>query len=105
MNRRGFLALAALTAAGCAVADPESGSASREDGVVNVTGTVKRFELEGGFFAIAGDDGVTYNPINLAENLRVDGQRVHFRGRVRDDMMSIHMVGPLVEILEITALR
>ena len=103
MNRRGFVALAlgTLILAGCAVVEPENSSVVREGDVVRGTGTVKRFEIEGGFFAIAGDDGVTYDPINLAESFRVDGTRVRFRAHVRDDMGSFHMVGPMVELLEI----
>jgi hypothetical protein len=106
MQRRSFLrlALAAPLLTGCSVFDPGEGAADGEGEIVSGTGTVRRFDLEGGFFAIAGDDGVTYDPTNLAEEFQRDGLRVRFRARVRDDMAGIHMVGPIVEILEISRL-
>ena len=74
------------------------------EGTIEVTGTVTRFEVEGGFFAIRGDDGKTYDPTNLAEEYRQDGLRVRARLRPRPDMMGIHQVGPIVEIVEIRKL-
>ena len=91
-----------LTAAGC----PPTGSDVREDVVrdgnsVTGTGTVRWISLEGGFYAIRGDDGVTYDPINLPTEFRGDPIRVRFRAEVRP-LVGIHMVGPIVEIVEIT---
>jgi hypothetical protein len=71
------------------------------DSVQAITGVVRHFDLEGGFFAIRGDDGVTYDPSNLAEEFRQDGLRVRARVRLRPDMGGIHMVGPIVDIIEI----
>ncbi len=72
------------------------------DSIVTITGVVRHFDLEGGFFAIRGDDGVTYDPSNLAEEFRQDGLRVQARLRLRPDMGGIHMVGPIVDIVEIS---
>ena len=71
------------------------------DSVITITGVVRHFDLEGGFFAIRGDDGVTYDPSNLADDFRHDGLRVRARARLRPDMGGIHMVGPIVDIIEI----
>lgn len=61
--------------------------------------------LEGGFWAIRGDDNVTYDPIgSLAEEFRQEGLRVKLDARSRRDMGSIHMAGPLVEIISIRKL-
>jgi len=100
MRRRSFLALAlgALLPAGCYLS-----TAAGED-VVSGTGTVRWFSFEGGFFAIQGDDGVTYDPVDLAEEFRRDGLRVRYRVRIREDMAGFHMAGPIVEILEISRL-
>lgn len=105
MHRRSFLRLAlfAPLLAGCSVFDPGA-STEGEGEIVSGTGTVRRFELEGGFFAIVGDDGVTYDPTNLAAEFQQDGLRVRFRARMRDDLVGIHMAGPIVEILEISRL-
>ena len=73
----------------------------RGDSVVTVAGTIRHFDLEGGFFAIRGDDSVTDDPTNLAEEFRRDGLRVRARLRLRPDMGGIHMAGPIVDIVEI----
>lgn len=72
------------------------------DSIVTITGTVRHFDLEGGFFAIQGDDGVTYDPRNLAEAFRQDGLAVRARLRLLPSMGGIHMAGPIVDVLEIS---
>ena len=76
------------------------GSSSTE--TVQITGTVAFVNLEGGFFALQGDDGSTYTPINLPEGFRKDGLKIKALVRPRPDAMSIHMVGSLVEIVDIS---
>ena len=65
---------------------------------VSLEGTVVRIDLEGGFFGILGDDGENYDPLNLPAEYQVDGLRVVFAGRIRDDVASAHMWGYLVTI-------
>jgi hypothetical protein len=75
-----------------------------EEGAENqmeISGVIRYYELEGGFYAILGEDGETYNPINLPEEFRQDGLPVRAKIRPRHDMMGIHQAGPLVEIIEI----
>jgi hypothetical protein len=71
--------------------------------IVRGTGTVSHFSIEGGFFAIRGDDGVVYDPIDLAAEFQRDGVRVRFEARLRKDLIGVHMVGPIVEITSISA--
>ena len=66
-----------------------------------VRGSVEWFNLEGGFFAIRGDDQVTYDPLNLPDTFREDGLRVRASVRIRRDYGSYHMVGPMVDVLSI----
>jgi hypothetical protein len=71
-------------------------------GAIRVNGTVHYFTLEGGFWAIQGDDGVTYDPMNgLAAAFQRENLRVVMVAKLRNDMGGIHMVGPIVEILSI----
>jgi hypothetical protein len=71
-------------------------------GAIQVNGTVRYFTLEGGFWAVHGDDGVTYDPMNgLASEFRRENLRVTVVAKVRSDMGSIHMVGPIIEVLSI----
>jgi hypothetical protein len=69
--------------------------------VREIAGVIRFYPLEGGFYAIRGDDGETYNPTNLPEEFRQDGVSVVATVRLRPDLMGIHQVGPLVEVLEI----
>jgi hypothetical protein len=71
-------------------------------GAIQVSGTVRYFTLEGGFWAVRGDDGVTYDPMNgLASEFQRENLRVTLVAKVRTDMGGIHMVGPIVEVLSI----
>jgi hypothetical protein len=70
---------------------------------LRITGVVSHVQLEGGFYAIRGDDGVTYDPTNLPPAFQRDGLRVEAEARRRDDMMGIHQAGPIVQLVRIRA--
>ncbi len=71
-------------------------------GAIRVNGTVQYYTLEGGFWAVRGDDGVTYDPIaGLPPAFHRENLRVTMVAKLRPDMGGIHMVGPLVEVLSI----
>ena len=70
---------------------------------LEIQGTVVYKDLEGGFFAIDGDDGQKYNPVNLAESFRKDGLKVKVTARPDADAMTVHMYGTVIEIVEIQA--
>lgn len=72
-----------------------------ETHVVEGTGTIKFLNFEGGFYGIVGDAGEHYDPINLGEDFRVDGLRVHFKVRIEEGMVSFHMWGIIVSIISI----
>jgi len=64
-------------------------------------GTVVYKDLEGGFFAIDGDDGKTYDPINLPDSFKKNGLKVNITARFRKDVGGIHMVGDIIQIVNI----
>jgi hypothetical protein len=71
---------------------------------VKVTGVVHFYSLEGGFWAVRGDDGVIYDPMNgLPTAFQRENLRVTMIVTIRSDVGGIHMVGPIVEILQIEA--
>jgi len=105
------IALAALTALGCrtnevANSAPDcTGFEPTSPEVVCVTGTVRYFTFEGGFWAIRGDDSTTYDPLDgLPREFRHAGLRVRLEARIRSDIGSFHMAGPIVEILDLRRL-
>ncbi len=67
----------------------------------HITGIVHYMNVEGGLFVIRDAKGTQYNPINLPGAFRVDGMAVEADARRRDNMASIGMVGPLVELLRV----
>lgn len=72
---------------------------------VDVTGTVRHFDLEGGFWAIRGDDSVTYDPRNgVPDSFRQEGLRVRLKARKLEGVMGTHQVGPIVEVFSLTKL-
>jgi hypothetical protein len=73
--------------------------------MICVTGSAHYYTLEGGFWAVRGDDGKTYDPLGaLPASFRHDGLRVRLVAKIRNDLMSFHMAGPIVEIIDIRRL-
>jgi hypothetical protein len=95
-----FLAAAVIVMAACGGGKGKPMGTADPD-VIVLTGTIRFFALEGDFFAIRADDGKTYDPINLPPDYQKDGLRVRVRARLRADMLGVHMVGPIIEILSI----
>jgi len=70
-------------------------------GKISGNGTVTYIDLEGGFYGIVTDDGNKYLPLDLEENLKVNGTRVAFDAEVREDTVTIQQWGTPVEITAI----
>jgi hypothetical protein len=84
------------------LAPEDSGGRARgAENEMEITGVVWYSPLEGGFYAIRGDDGGSYVPSSLPEEFRHDGLPVVARVRLRKDMASVHQTGQIVELLEI----
>lgn len=63
------------------------------------TGTVKKNDLEGGFWELHTDDGDSYQLRGGDDNLRVEGQRVEVKGSVDGGgSMGIGMTGPYLDV-------
>ena len=71
----------------------------------HLTGTVKYVSLEGGFWAIYGDDNKHYDPINLPVEFQIEGKRIEFNYKVRNDLASIHMWGIIIEVKDVKELK
>jgi hypothetical protein len=104
-NVHGLIALVAMALAGCGhpseewvVPTPAAEAGGTE---LHIVGTIRRVELEGGFFAIRGEDGVTYDPTNLPAQFQKDGIQIEADARRRDDRAGIHMTGPIVDLVRI----
>jgi len=70
-----------------------------------ITGTVHYFTLEGGFWAVQGDDGKVYDPASpLPSGFQQENLHVMVLIRTKEDAVSVHMVGSVVDILQIQAI-
>jgi hypothetical protein len=68
-----------------------------------ITGIVTFKNIEGGFYAIDGDNGSKYDPMNLPGPFRKEGLRVKVTARRKTNAMSLHMYGTIIEIVNIAA--
>ena len=101
-RRRPAVRILVIAALICSAACASPTAPELPPGAIQVNGTVRYFTLEGGFWAVRGDDGVTYDPMNgLASEFQRDNLRVTLVAKVRNDIGGIHMVGPIVEVLSI----
>lgn len=69
--------------------------------VLHFSGTVQYLDIEGGHYVITDAAGTNFNPVELPEAFRRSGLAVDVDARRRDDVMSINMTGPQVEVLRI----
>jgi len=85
--------------------EPKDQTASKGEALpadlFEIEGTVTYQSLEGGFYAIDGTDGRKYDPINLPEAFKQDGLKVKGVVRLKEDVVSFHMYGEFIEIVEL----
>lgn len=62
------------------------------------TGTIKKNDLEGGFFELHTDDGERYQLSGGDDGLRKDGQSVTIEGSIDKGAMGIGMTGPTIKV-------
>jgi hypothetical protein len=61
-------------------------------------GTIRKNDLEGGFWQLVADDGTTYVLEGALNGIDVDGARVEIDGAVDHDVMSLAMAGPTLKV-------
>jgi len=98
-----MLLVLGIGGAGCQSSKPagQPPATEKSGDMVTGTGTIIHTDIEGGFFAIKGDDGVTYDPKSLPEGFAVDGLRVRYTLKMNTGAAGIHMVGPIVDVVDI----
>ena len=66
---------------------------------IHVKGTVQRSGMGAGTWALVTDKGETYEIYKGApKELLQTGQQVSVEGTVREDVMTIAMIGPVLEV-------
>lgn len=64
-------------------------------------GTVRYIQLEGGFWGIISEKNEKFDPINLPKDFQKDGLKILFSYKERNDLMSFHMWGKIIQLIEI----
>lgn len=65
---------------------------------INVTGKIERRGLGSGTWALVTDDESTYELKDAPAELCQGGLKVKVAGIVRDDVMTLAMIGPVLEV-------
>ncbi|QYJ98142.1 hypothetical protein K0J45_02520 [Shewanella alkalitolerans] len=76
-------------------------SDSQQKAITMTQGTVRYFNLEGGFWGIVADDDRHILPQNLPQEYRKDGLRLSFKAQEVKDMMTIQQWGILSKLSNI----
>lgn len=65
---------------------------------MTVIGTIEKKGFGFGTWALVTDDGTTYELKDPATELQQEGLRVEIKGKIREDVMTIAMIGAVLEI-------
>jgi hypothetical protein len=74
---------------------------------MKITGTITWIEQGSGTWGLVGDDGTTYELYGskataLETEGETEGQRVAVTGTIREDVMTLAMIGPVLEVEDYT---
>jgi hypothetical protein len=65
---------------------------------MTVTGTIAKKGFGFGTWALVTDDGTTYELKDPAAQLQQAGIKVEIKGKIREDVMTIAMIGAVLEV-------
>ncbi len=65
---------------------------------MTATGTIERKGFGPGTWALVTESGETYELHNSPSELRKSGLKVKVTGQVRNDVMTLAMIGPVLEV-------
>ncbi len=73
---------------------------------LTVEGTIQRSPMGTGTWALITRDGSTYEILKGApKDLLQEGLQVRAKGQVREDVMTIAMIGPVLEVKSFEAIE
>ncbi len=65
---------------------------------MQITGTIDKQGFGFGTWALITEDGTTYELKDPVPELRQSGIQVKIEGKIREDIMTMAMIGPVLEI-------
>jgi hypothetical protein len=72
---------------------------------IQVEGTIERKGFGTGTWALVGTDGETYELHKASSDLHQKGLKVKIQGEIRKDVMTIAMIGPVLEVKDYEVLE
>jgi hypothetical protein len=96
--------LIAFLLSGCAGETKKSESEAQPEidqeavNMITVRGTIRYKNLEGGFWALDGDDGNKYMTSGLDKALRIDGMVIEVKGVIEEDVVTFQQYGKTLKI-------
>jgi len=66
--------------------------------MIAVTGTIARVEIGPGTWSLVADSGETYELKDAPSELQSPDLKVKVEGQIRDDVMTLAMIGPVLEV-------
>ncbi|NBD32756.1 MAG: hypothetical protein GVY17_07295 [Cyanobacteria bacterium] len=72
--------------------------------MITVTGKIEKKDVGLGTWALVSEDGTTYELRNPPAALCQPQQRVEVTGTIRNDVMSVAMIGEILEVDSFTLL-
>ena len=65
---------------------------------INLTGTIQYTEIGTGAWGLVTDVGETYELYESPPELQIPQMKVKVEGAIRDDIMTLAMIGPVLEV-------
>lgn len=65
---------------------------------MTVEGTIDFVDMGPGTWALVTDDGMKYELKDSPPELQKSGLKVRVEGKIRDDVMTLAMIGPVLEV-------
>lgn len=65
---------------------------------IQVTGVIEHKDIGVGVWALVADSGETYELMDAPNELQKPNLKVQVTGEVKDDVMTLAMIGPVLEV-------
>lgn len=65
---------------------------------IQVTGVIEHKDFGIGVWALIADSGATYELMDTPDELQKPNLKVQVTGLIRDDVMTLAMIGPVLEV-------
>ncbi len=71
---------------------------------MKITGIIQKLDLNGGVWVLQTESGETYELYHCPEQIKMPGKQVTITVKLREDIETMNMVGPVAEVKGFTTL-